>query len=123
MHDLDFFLSLPNCHARFSVFPFSLFGYVGLGPGPEFLPYFVALLSLVGAAFIAVLQWPVTAFLGYLSKLRRRGDAEHDSQPVESQPPETPHGADQRLALRAKSDRRTPPAIPPRRGRRRGRAG
>jgi hypothetical protein len=96
MYDLEFLLCLPNYAAG------SLFGYVGLGPGPELLPYFVALLSLVGAALLAVLQWPVTAFLAYLSKLRRRGDGPHDSQPVASTPLEMPH--DTRAAEEGKND-------------------
>jgi hypothetical protein len=56
--------------------PTCLFGYVGLGPGPEFMPYFFALLSFVGAASIAVLQWPLAVLLRYRSKLRQRARPE-----------------------------------------------
>jgi hypothetical protein len=40
-----------------------LFAYVGLGTGPELLPYLLALLAWAGAALVAVLQWPLSAFL------------------------------------------------------------
>lgn len=46
------------------------FAYVGLGPGPEFLPYFFALLSLLAAAGIAVLQWPMMLLVRCLARLR-----------------------------------------------------
>lgn len=45
-----------------------LLGYVGLGPGQEFIPQFVALLGLAAAAFLAILQWPITALLSRLSR-------------------------------------------------------
>jgi hypothetical protein len=37
----------------------ALLAYMGLGSGLEFLPYFFALMSLVGAALVATVQWPV----------------------------------------------------------------
>ncbi|HYW81710.1 MAG TPA: hypothetical protein VFB30_00535, partial [Spirochaetia bacterium] len=40
--------------------------YVGLGPGQEFIPYFFALLGVIGTAIVAVLQWPVSALLRWL---------------------------------------------------------
>jgi hypothetical protein len=40
-----------------------MFAYVGLGPGQEFIPYFLALLAFVWAAAIAILQWPFVALL------------------------------------------------------------
>jgi hypothetical protein len=36
-----------------------MFGYVGLGPGQEFIPYFLALLAFIWAAMMAVFQWPL----------------------------------------------------------------
>jgi hypothetical protein len=35
--------------------------YVGLGPGQEFIPSFLALLGLTSAALLAILQWPLLA--------------------------------------------------------------
>ena len=43
--------------------PNTLPAYVGLGPEQAFIPYFLALLAWVGAALIAVLQWPIGALL------------------------------------------------------------
>lgn len=55
--------------------PLGLLGYVGLGSGgPELIPYFMALLTFIGAALFALLQWPIYVLLRYLSKLRRRHD-------------------------------------------------
>jgi hypothetical protein len=42
--------------------------YVGLGPGQEFIPYFLGLLAWAGAAFLAILQWPIVALFRRLSK-------------------------------------------------------
>ena len=47
-----------------------LFAYVGLGAGPELLPYVLAIVAWAGAALVAVLQWPLAAFLR-----RRKGRA------------------------------------------------
>jgi hypothetical protein len=43
--------------------PHGLPAYVGLGPEQALIPYFLALLAWVGAALIAVLQWPIAALL------------------------------------------------------------
>jgi hypothetical protein len=51
--------------------PDGLLAYVGLGPGQEFIPYFLALLAWVGAAFVAVLRWPVGALLRRLRRVLR----------------------------------------------------
>ena len=40
-----------------------MFGYVGLGPGQELIPYFLALVGFVFAAVLAVVQWPVLVLL------------------------------------------------------------
>ena len=87
MHDPEFLF----------LFPGYLLGYVGLGPGPELIPYFLALLSVVGAALIAVLQWPITAFWAYLSRIRRRDDGKPDPERIESPGTETPREAIHRL--------------------------
>jgi hypothetical protein len=49
-----------------------LLGYMGLGQGPELIPYFAALASFVGAALIAVLQWPLSLLFRRFSKAKRR---------------------------------------------------
>ena len=61
-----------------------LLAYVGMGPGPEFIPYFMALLGVVGAALLAVVQWPIAAFLGWLRGVRRLGERPGSPDAVES---------------------------------------
>lgn len=46
----------------------ALLGYAGLGPGQEFIPYFMAFLAWAAAAVGAVLVWPVAALLRRLRK-------------------------------------------------------
>jgi hypothetical protein len=48
-----------------------LVAYVGLGPGQEFIPQFLALLIMAGTALLAVVQWP---FVALLRRLRRSND-------------------------------------------------
>ena len=58
----------------------ALLAYVGMGPGPEFIPYFMALLGVIGAALIAIVQWPIVAlFRWFKSKHSRGADAETSS--------------------------------------------
>jgi hypothetical protein len=57
------YLTIPRAAA-------GLPAYVGLGPGQEFIPYFLALLAWAGAALFAILQWPVAALLRRLRKAR-----------------------------------------------------
>ncbi len=64
--------------------PASLLGYVGLGPGPDLIPYVMALLSFVGVALVAVLQWPVFIMLSHLAKFRRRGNRSRGRQGEET---------------------------------------
>lgn len=73
MHDPDSLFWLTT-HLSFLLLPsppVGLLAYVGLGPGPEFIPYFVALLSFAGAAFIALIQWPILRFLAWLRAKRQ----------------------------------------------------
>lgn len=63
---------------------YELLAYVGMGPGPEFIPYFMALLGVIGAALIAVVQWPVSALLGRLKRMRKRGEDAATPPAVES---------------------------------------
>jgi hypothetical protein len=44
--------------------------YIGPGPGQEFIPYFFTLLGFVGAALVAVVQWPVAVLLRCLPRGR-----------------------------------------------------
>jgi hypothetical protein len=71
--------------APLSVLPAGLFGYVGLGPGQEFIPQFVALLSFAATALLAVLQWPITALLSRLSRARK--EARKKQASTGEQPP------------------------------------
>jgi len=64
MTSLSISCSVPDSHG--------LPAYVGLGPEQALIPYFLALLAWVGAALIAVLQWPIAALL------RRRKRAKTD---------------------------------------------
>jgi hypothetical protein len=56
--------------------------YVGLGPGQEFIPYFFALLGLVGTALVAALQRPVLALLRFLHTAGRRLRHGPNTRPV-----------------------------------------
>jgi hypothetical protein len=40
--------------------PENLLAYIGIGPGQELFAYFLTLLGIMGAALLAVLQWPIT---------------------------------------------------------------
>ncbi len=46
----------------------ALWGYIGLGPGQEFIPQFLALLGLAATALLAVVQWPILALWSRLSR-------------------------------------------------------
>lgn len=48
--------------------PPGLWAYVGLGPGQEFIPQFLALLGLAATALLAVVHWPIAALLSRLSR-------------------------------------------------------
>lgn len=45
-----------------------LWAYIGLGPGQEFIPQFVAMLGLAATALVAVIQWPILALWSRLSR-------------------------------------------------------
>jgi hypothetical protein len=49
-----------------------ILAYAGLGPGQEFIPYFLALLALLVSAFGAVVRWPFRVLARALGRLRRR---------------------------------------------------
>ena len=56
-------------------------GYVGPGPGMEFLPYALALLGWAAAALIAVLQWPFAALFRRLTGRHEPAPAPTAGQP------------------------------------------
>jgi len=66
------FLATEWLSAASTPAPMALLAYVGLGPGPEFIPYFAALLGLVGAALVAIFQWPLARLMALLRGKRRR---------------------------------------------------
>ena len=45
-----------------------LWAYIGLGPGKEFIPQFLAMLGLASTALLAVVQWPIVALWSRLSR-------------------------------------------------------
>ncbi len=63
--------------------------YVGLGPGQELIPFFFALLGVVGTAIVAILQWPISVVL---RRLRIRTGARpglHVRSPLAAEPEKT----------------------------------
>jgi hypothetical protein len=44
--------------------------YVGLGPGQEFIPYFLGLLGVIGTVVVAAVQWPAITVLRWFSRGR-----------------------------------------------------
>lgn len=46
----------------------AMLAYMGLGSGVELIPYFLALISFVGAALVAVIQRPVILLIRWLRK-------------------------------------------------------
>jgi hypothetical protein len=50
------------------VVPNRAMAYVGPGSGLEMLPQFLMLLAWAGAAFLAVLLWPITTLLRFLRR-------------------------------------------------------
>ncbi|HEV3340668.1 MAG TPA: hypothetical protein VG125_09930 [Pirellulales bacterium] len=69
--------------------------YMGLGSGLEFLPYFVALLGLVGAALLAVVQQPVLIVLRWLKGGRQQTKEE---AAVDATQPHPDEGDDTRVS-------------------------
>jgi hypothetical protein len=70
-----------------------LWAYVGLGPGQEFIPQFIAMLGLAATALLAVVQWPILALWSRLSRARAaRKNARRTG--------ETPPAVDQASAAR-----------------------
>jgi hypothetical protein len=64
-----------------------MLAYVGLGPGQEFIPYFLALLVGAGTVCLAILQWP---FLALRRRLRGQRAEGPKIEPVTANIPEPP---------------------------------
>jgi hypothetical protein len=67
--------------------PSALLAYVGFGPGQEFIPYFLALLTVVGAALGAVVRWPFAVLVRLLGGFKRRPSGEEACAPVSANGP------------------------------------
>jgi hypothetical protein len=68
----------PECFPVLAAGPLA---YVGLGPGMEFFSFFLALLAWVGAALLAVLQWPLSRLLRRLWRAKGAATGEPGSVP------------------------------------------
>ena len=84
MPDLNFELWVPS-HLSNLAFVHALLAYVGMGPGPEFIPYFMALLGVIGAALLAAVQWPISVLLGRLKRTCKLGKHAESPPAVELQ--------------------------------------
>jgi hypothetical protein len=67
--------------------PSAVLAYVGIGPGQEFIPYFLALLALVGTALGAVVRSPFAALARLLSRFKRGQSGEGARTPVTAHAP------------------------------------
>jgi len=76
--DHNGFLSLLAGLAALSPQQGAVLGYVGLGPGQEFIPQFMGMLAWAGVALGAVLLWPLAALRRFL----RARAARRDEQPA-----------------------------------------
>jgi len=70
--------------------PCAVLAYVGLGPGQELIPYFLALLGFIGAAFLAILQWPLLALRRLFSRKSPARGHRKDEGAGATDLPETP---------------------------------
>jgi hypothetical protein len=70
--------------------PQNLPAYVGLGPGQELIPYFLALLGFMGAALLAILQWPIVMVMRLFGKGKPAAQEELTTQPVTQEPTTQP---------------------------------
>jgi hypothetical protein len=67
-----------------------LLGYVGPGPGQEFIPYFLALVAWAGTAFAAILLRPILAWRRWLLRNRSAAPAEVPNTPSPAMVQEPP---------------------------------
>jgi hypothetical protein len=76
--------------------PGSVLAYVGLGPGQEFIPHFLALLGFIGAALLAIIQWPLLALRRLFARARGAGQHRREGEGRgAADVPETPGKASQ----------------------------
>jgi hypothetical protein len=76
-----------------------LWAYIGLGPGQEFIPQFLAMLGLAATALLAVVQWPILALWSRLSRaLAARKKARTTGETLVPPTGETPVPLDQASA-------------------------
>ena len=77
----------------------NVLAYIGLGPGQELIPYFLALLGFMGAALLAVVQWPIVMVIRLFRKDKATPPEQLTGQPIMEDPvaqpltaiaPETP---------------------------------
>jgi hypothetical protein len=88
------FLVVPATLSSALAVPFGLLAYVGLGPGQEFIPYFLALLVGAATACLAILQWPFLALRRRLARARgRHGDEPKNGSAATSMPDSPEEGA------------------------------
>ncbi len=62
----------------------TLFAYVGLGPGQEFIPQFMALVAVAGTALLAILQWPFVALFRRFSRNGKIAATPSNGKPTEA---------------------------------------
>jgi hypothetical protein len=65
------FLLVPLTYSWSADTAGGVLAYVGLGPGQEFIPYFLGLVAWAMAALLAILRWPLIALFQHF--LRRKG--------------------------------------------------
>lgn len=81
-----------------------MFGYVGPMAGQEFIPYFLALLALVWAAAVAILQWPFFALMRLIRGRRPEPGPPPTAGPAAGPPAEPPPHAASGARPEAASD-------------------
>jgi hypothetical protein len=60
--------------------PDRLLAYAGPGAGLELIPYFFGLLAWAGAAFVAILLWPISALRRLLRSTKEGINAEANNE-------------------------------------------
>jgi hypothetical protein len=60
----------------------NLLAYIGIGPGQELFAYFLTLLGVMGAALLAVLQWPITLVMRVFRRSKNSSREQVAEHPV-----------------------------------------
>lgn len=88
----------PRCHLGSALVvavigllmaPSAALAYVGPGPGLEFIPTFLSLLTWVGLAVGAVLWWPISVLFRWIRARRTQ-----PANPAEAAAADTPQGGE-----------------------------